>query len=286
MSKGTFKERVIWFLIFNVGLMITAAGIAIFKSPNHFAMGGASGMAVVLSAVAPKLNVGSAITIINAVLLLVGFMFLGRDFGISAIYASVAMSAYVSLFEWLFPLTAPLTDDTFLELVWAVMLPGVGSALAFNIGASTGGTDILAMILSKHTSLEVGKALLVTDIAVTLSTFFIFDAKTALYSILGLIFKTFLVDIVIDGINSKKFCTIISSKPEEVRDFILSRLKRGATILDAHGAFTDRPEKVIITVLSRRQAVILRGYIRRVDSHAFITMVSSSEIIGKGFKEI
>lgn len=286
MVKKTRKQWIVWFLILNAGLIATAAGISLFKSPNHFAMGGTSGMAVVMSALWPGLNVSGAMFIINAALIGVGFLFLGRGFGWGTIYASVALSVYVALFEMLIPLDAPLTDDALLEVIWAVILPAVGTGMVFNIGASTGGTDIVAMILAKHTSLEVGKALLIPDFLITACTFFIFDVKTALYSLTGLLMKTFLVDIVIDGINSRKYCTIISSHPEEVKEYILSKLGRGATITKAEGAFSGKAEVMITTVLSRRQAVYLRNFIRSIDADAFITMVNSSQIIGKGFREI
>ena len=280
------KEKILWFLILNLGLIFTAAGISIFKTPNHFAMGGTSGVAILLADLFPGLNVGGAMFIINFALIALGLIFLGRSFTGATIYASAALSAYVALFEQLIPLSAPLTGDTLLELVWAVILPAVGSALVFNIGASTGGTDIIAMILSKHSSLEIGKALLVSDFLITAATFWLFDVRTGLYCVLGLLLKTFLVDIVIDGINSRKYVTVISNEPEQIKTFILETLHRGATVSQAEGAFTHRSEQVITTVLTRRQAVLLRNYIRKIDSHAFITMVNSSEIIGKGFREI
>ena len=280
------KEKILWFLILNLGLIFTAAGIIIFKTPNHFAIGGTSGVAILLADLFPRLNVGGAMFLINLLLVVLGLVFLGRGFTGATIYASAALSAYVALFEQLVPLSAPLTDDTMLELIWAVILPAVGSALVFNIGASTGGTDIIAMILSKHSSLEIGKALLVSDFLITAATFWLFDVRTGLYCILGLLLKTFLVDIVIDGINSRKYVTVVSCKPDEIKSFILETLHRGATVSRAEGAFTHQPEQVITTALTRRQAVLLRNYIRKIDPHAFITMVNSSEIIGKGFREI
>lgn len=285
-KKQSFQAKLIWFLILNAGLIFTAAGISIFKTPNHFAMGGTSGLAIILADLFPRLDVGGAMMIINLVLVIFGFLFLGRSFGGATVYASAALSVYVALFEKLVPLAAPLTDDTMLELIWAVILPAVGSALVFNIGASTGGTDIVAMVLAKYSSMEIGKALLVSDFLITAATFWLFDARTGLYCVLGLLLKTFLVDIVIDGINSRKYVTVICVEPEQVKTFILEKLHRGATISQAEGAFTHRPEQVITTVLTRRQAVTLRNFIRGIDRHAFITMVNSSEIIGKGFREI
>ncbi len=286
MEKKNIRKKLIYFLILNSGLIFTAAGISLFKTPNHFALGGTSGLAIILAEIAPNLDVGGAMYIINGALLVLGFIFLGRNFAGSTIYASLALSTFVTLFEKIVPLDAPLTNDTLLELIWAVILPAVGSALVFNIGASTGGTDIIALILTKHTSLEIGKALLVSDFAITAATFWIFDIRTGLYCVLGLLAKTFLVDIVIDGINSRKDVTVISQESAKIEDFILHKLGRGATVTQAIGAFSQQEETVVETVLTRKQAVILRNYIRRVDKNAFITIVNSSEIIGKGFREI
>ncbi len=284
-DKST-KGKIIWFLILNAGLLCTAAGISIFKTPNHFAMGGTSGIAIILADLFENLNVSGAMLIINIFLLILGFVFLGKDFGLATAYASIALSAFVGVFEKLIPLSAPLTNDTLLELIWSVLLPAVGSAIVFNIGASTGGTDIIAMIVSKHSSLQIGKALLFSDVLITLSTFWLFDVRTGLYCVLGLLMKTFIVDMVIDGINIRKNITVISKEHEKIQRFIIERLNRSATISDAVGAYSHQKEVVVSTVLSRRQTVALRNYIRSVDKHAFITIVNSSEIIGKGFQDI
>ena len=135
--------RVKFFLLLNLGLILTALGIVVFKAPNHFALGGTSGISIIISTLNPGLPVGAIMWIVNAVLVVLGFIFLDRDSMGWTIFSSFALSAYVSLFEQLIPLSTPLTDDTLLELIFAVMLPGIGSAFVFNIGASTGGTDIL-----------------------------------------------------------------------------------------------------------------------------------------------
>lgn len=281
-----FKGKIIWFLLLNIGLIITAAGISLFKSPNNFAIGGTSGMAIILSHLFHSLNVSGAMAIINIFLLILGFIFLGRSFGLATAYASIALSAYTAMFEKLVPLSEPLTNSPLLELIWAIMLPAVGSGLLFNIGASTGGTDIIAMIVTKHSSLQVGKALLATDILITVATFWLFDVTTGLYCVLGLLGKTFMVDMVIDSINSRKYITVISKESEKIQSFIIEKLNRSATITEAEGAFSHQKEQVITTVLTRSQAVALRNYIRVIDKRAFITMVNSSEIIGKGFRDI
>ncbi|MBR0063414.1 MAG: YitT family protein, partial [Oscillospiraceae bacterium] len=192
-KKKTFKDHAIWFLLLNAGLIVTAAGISFFKTPNNFAMGGTSGLAIILASLFPQLNVGGSMFIINILLIILGYIFVGKSFAWATTYASLALSGFVSVFELIMPVDHPLTNDPLLELVWAVILPAVGSAIVFNIGASTGGTDIVAMILSKHTSLPIGKALLCADVLIVLATFWIYGIPTGLYCTLGLVTKTFLV---------------------------------------------------------------------------------------------
>lgn len=284
--RADWVKKIKFFAYLNAGLALTAVGVAVFKTPNHFAFGGTSGISILLAAVFPSLHVGTAMWIVNALLVVFGLGFLGRKVMGWTIYSSFAMSFYVSLCETLWPMTAPLTDDTFLEMCFAVLLPAVGSAVVFDIGASTGGTDIVAMVLSKYTSLEIGKALLCSDFVITLLAAWVFGPATGLYCILGLIAKAFVVDGVIDNINQHKVCTVISSQSEPVKAFILEKLHRSATVQKAVGAYTNQEEEVLMTVLNRREATRLRAYLRQVDPQAFITIVSSSEIIGKGFRSI
>ena len=239
-----------------------------------------------LSTLFPRWNVGFFMWIVNAALVLLGFLFLGvRSMGWT-IYSSFALSFYVSLCESIWPLTAPLTNDVFLELCYAVILPAVGSAIVFNIGASTGGTDILAMILHKYTSLEIGRALLVSDLAIVLAGAVLYGPATGLYCILGMILKTTVVDGAIESINLRKVCTVITSDPEPTRDFIVKELHRSATEERAKGTYSHEEKWVLMTVLTRSQAQHLRRFVRLKDPHAFITIVNSSEIIGKGFRSV
>lgn len=285
-SKSQIRDAVRFFLLLNAGLLVTAMGIAFFKTPNHFAFGGTSGVSIILSTLFPSLNVGGFMWIVNAVLVLLGFLFLGPKAMGWTIYSSFALSFYVSLCELVVPLSAPLTGDKFLELCFAVILPAIGSAIVFNIGASTGGTDILAMILHKYTSLEIGKALMVSDVGIVLIAAWLYGPATGLYCILGMILKCTVVDSAIESLNLRKVCTVISSCPDEVEEFIIGVLHRSATEQEAYGAYKHQTEKILMTVLTRREAALLRNFLRRKDPKAFITIVNSSEIIGKGFRSI
>lgn len=285
-TKKELVEDAKFFALLNAGLIATAMGIALFKTPNHFAFGGTSGLSIILSTLFPQWNVGFFMWVVNAALVLLGFAFLGvRSMGWT-IYSSFALSFFVSLCEAIWPLTAPLTSDVFLELCYAVILPAVGSAIVFNIGASTGGTDIVAMILHKYTSLEIGRALLVSDLAIVVVGAYLYGPATGLYCILGMVLKTTVVDSAIESINLRKVCTVVTVNPGPVRDFIVNELHRSATEERAEGAYTHEEKWVLMTVLTRSQAQHLRRFVRRNDPHAFITIVNSSEIVGKGFRSV
>ncbi len=280
------KKRITDFMLINFGLLLVSIGICLFKIPNHFATGGVSGLAIIASSLFHKIDVGPMMMIINIILLIIGYFFLGSDFGSKTVYSSFALSGLVWIIQKLIPLSHPLTDDMLLELIYSILFPAVGSAIVFNCNASTGGTDIVAKILSKYTKLNIGKTLMLTDFLIAIGAGAVFGIKIGLYSALGLILKAFMIDFVIEGLNISKQMVIISSKDLEIRKFIVKELHRGATIYKAEGAFTHKQENVISTIVSRRQAIKLRTYIRSIDSSAFITISNTSETIGKGFRSI
>ncbi len=285
-KKFMTPENLKWFGMLNLGLVISAAGIHFFKSPNKFAMGGTSGISIIASTILPHMDIGTFMFIINGILVVLGLIFLGRAVIGATMYSSFVLSFFIWLLERVYPMETPFTDDTMLELCFAVILPAVGSAILFNIGASSGGTDITAMILAKYTSLEIGKAMICSDLVIALFAGGLYGVRTGMYCVLGLLAKSFLVDGVTESINVRKIFTIVSPKQKEIIDFILNTLHRSATVHDAHGAFTGKGEEVITTVLTRREAVALRNFIRRTDPSAFITIVNSSETIGNGFRPI
>lgn len=272
------------FFLINLGLLLVAVGVHFFKVPNHFAIGGVSGLAIIFDSFLPQASVGQFMLAINTILLLVGWCLIGTDFTSKTVYSSFALSGFVWLLQHLFPMSRPFTPDMMLELCMAIIFPAVGTAIVFNQGASTGGTDIVAKILSNLTSIDIGKSLLLADCTITILAGVVFGIRIGMYSFLGLIIKAFLIDMVIESLNLKKQFVIISSQSEEIISFITNKLNRGATVHSAFGAFTHDEKQVITTVVSRTQAVILRNYIRAIDPVAFITITNTSEIIGKGFR--
>ena len=260
-----------------------SVGVYCFKFPNNFSMGGVSGLSILLGKVFPVLSASSYNTIINVLFLILGFIMLDKSFGFRTVYCSLLSAGLIQVFSWVWPLTKPLTDQLMLELFFAVILPALGAAILFNIDASSGGTDIAAMILKKYTGLDVGTALLVSDVAIAAAALFVFDATAGLCSLLGLALKSVLVDGAIESLNRRKAFFIITSDPEHVCDYVTHTLVRGATVWTAQGAYTHDVHHVVLTVLSRRQAVTLRRYLKQVDPHAFMIVANSSEIFGKGF---
>ena len=279
-KKGTIRD---WAMI-TAGILIMTAGIYFFKFPNHFSTGGVTGISIVLGHYIPTMTPATFVTVINVLLLLLGFAVFGKSFGLKTVYASMLMSAALELLEILVPLEAPLTRQPLVELMFAVGLPAVGSAILFNLGASSGGTDIVAMILRKYTSLNIGLALLCTDTIITVSACFAFGMETGLLSVLGLIIKGLFVDLVMDNLQVKKCFQIITDQPGPVEDYITREIHRGATQLHGEGVYTHEGKTVVMTVVSRHEAVLLRNFIRQNDPGAFMIITSSTEIIGNGFR--
>lgn len=271
------------FFLLTLGTFLVAAGVYFFKFPNSFNTGGVTGLAVILNAMFPGVSSSAFASVINLAFLALGFVALDRGFGARTVYCSILFSAMLSGLEWLFPMSAPLTDQKTLELFFAVILPSLGSAILFNMQSSTGGTDILAMILKRFSSLDIGNALLCVDVLIAASTLYFVGIEAGLYSVLGLVLKSVVVDSVIESLNRRKSFIAVTSRPEEVCDFITHTLRRSATCWQAEGAYTHEEKWVILTALSRSQAVALRLYLKSADAHAFILVTNSSEIFGKGF---
>lgn len=272
-------------LLMSLGAGLVAVGVYFFKFPNHFSMGGVSGLSILLGEVVktPWFTPATANTVINILFLILGFFLLDSGFGFRTVYCSLLYSGLVQLLERLAPMEKPLTDQLLLELFFAVLLPALGSAILFNINASTGGTDIAAMILKKFTGLDVGRALLCTDVLIAASALLVFDITSGLCALLGLALKSVLVDTVIESLNRRKAFFIVTSQPDIACDFITKDMGRGATVWDAQGAYTHQEHQVVLAVLSRAQGIQLRRHLKKHDPQAFIIIANSSEIFGKGF---
>lgn len=279
--KGKLKH----FLLLTGSILVMSIGTYFFKFSNNFTFGGITGLAVLIA----KTGVMSASDftfITNMVLLVIGFLVLGRKFAAKTAYCSILLSVTLSVLERVFPMSHPLTDQPMLELCFAIALPALGSAVLFNVGSSSGGTDILAMIITKYSSFDIGRALMITDILITVTGCFMFDIKTGLYSFLGLAIRSFMIDTFIESFNLAKYFNVVCDDPDPICDFIVNTLHRSATVCLAQGAFSGKDKHIIFTALNRPQAIKLRNYIKETQPEAFILISNTSEIIGKGFHSI
>ena len=297
--KKKIKNAVLYWILLNIGTLLVAVGVYFFKVPNNFATGGVSGISIIFSNLfskyAPTIITQANINMaVNVVLLIVGFIFLGKGCTFKTAYCSIVYSLENMLFELLLPFPkndagqlVPLTNQPLMELVYAMLLTGIGSAIIFNCRASSGGTDIIALILKKYTRLDTGKALLVTDFAIAFSTFFVTGSiQAGLFSILGLFSKAFIIDGVIESIGKSKYITIITAIPDEIGAYITETMKRDFTSYKAVGGYTGDAKTILITVCKRGEAARLKAKVKELDPHAFTIITDANEILGKGFRRV
>ena len=273
------------FFMFHMGIILLSVGVYVFKIPNGFTTGGVTGIGTILGNLTP-ISSSAWIWILNIALLILSFIFFGKGTGAKTVYCSMMYSALIYVFEFFIPLKTPLSDQPFLELIYAMLLTSIGSAMIFNANASSGGTDIVALILKKYFKMDVGKALLCVDFVVASSAFIVFDIETGLFSLLGLFAKAFIVDSVIESLNTCKYFVVITSKPKEISDYIIKELHHGVTSHIAVGEYTHSDRTMVHTVCKRIEAIRLREKIKALDPNAFIIITTSSEILGRGFRSV
>lgn len=279
------KSKLKNFSLLTISTLIMAVGIYFFKFTNNFTFGGITGIAVLVAKFLP-ISASDFSFVVNILLLIIGWIVLGKSFAEKTAYSTILLSVSLSLLERIYHMSHPLTNEPLLELIFAILLPALGSAILFNIGASSGGTDVIAMILKKYTSVDIGKGLMISDLIFTLAGFLVFNVKTGLYSLFGLIMRSALIDNFIESFNRSKYFHVVTSNATCICDFIQNDLQRGATIVNATGAFTGDDKYIILTVLSPSQAVKLRNFIKEHDPKAFLLVSNISEIIGKGFHSV
>lgn len=279
------KSKLKNFSLLTISTLIMDVGIYFFKFANNFTFGGITGIAVLVAKFLP-ISASDFSFVVNILLLIIGWIVLGKSFAEKTAYSTILLSVSLSLLERIYHMSHPLTNEPLLELIFAILLPALGSAILFNIGASSGGTDVIAMILKKYTSVDIGKGLMISDLIFTLAGFLVFNVKTGLYSLFGLIMRSALIDNFIESFNRSKYFHVVTSNATCICDFIQNDLQRGATIVNATGAFTGDDKYIILTVLSPSQAVKLRNFIKEHDPKAFLLVSNTSEIIGKGFHSV
>ncbi|MDO4663045.1 MAG: YitT family protein [Tissierellia bacterium] len=278
--KPMSKQKQIFLISFAAILMAHSSHY--FKYANNFVIGGVEGLSIILSRYIP--TTPAIITfVINIILLVIAFFVIGRKFTLRTGYVAILNSITAIALDKIAPLATTLTQNKLLELIFAVILSALGSAILFYLSASSGGTDIVAMILKKYTNMDIGKSLLAVDSTLTIISFSIFGIEIGLLSCLGLIMKGIFLDLIIESFNTAKFFIIISSKQEELGSFIKHNLNRSATMLDGKGLYKGRELTIFLCVTNKYEAVLFRNFIKKADPNCFITEIKTSSIIGKGF---
>lgn len=274
------------FIIINLGLFIMAVGLYLFLVPANLAVGGVTGLAMVIQTVIPSVNLGLLMAVFNVILLTIAFIFIGKEFGGYTIYCSVALSFFIGIFEVLIPLEQAITNDLLLNLIFGIAIQGVGMSLVFYENASTGGTDIVAKILNKFFGMRIGFALFLSDSIITLLAGMAFGIELGLYAFLGILFNGLVIDKVIAGFDTRVHALIISDGIEEISEYIKRDLDRGFTYLSAVGGYSKKEKQVLSVVLSKREYLALRKYINENRQDAFLIVDFVHEVIGNGFNKL
>ena len=256
---------------------IIAAAVYFFLVPSHASVSSISGLGIVLANFVP-LPLSAITMILNVVLLVIGFLTCGREFGAKTVYTSILLPAFIGLFERLFPDIGSLTDSQELDVLCYILVVSVGLSILFNRNASSGGLDIVAKIMNKYLHMDLGKAMSLSGICVALSAALVYDKKTVVLSVLGTYFNGLVLDHFIFDNNIKRRVCIITGKEEELRRFIIEDLHSGATVYESYGAYNMQKRREIITIVDKAEYQKLMSYMNREDPQAFITVYTVSDI--------
>ena len=259
---------------------IVAVAVFFFMMPNNLAIASIAGLAVVLQKFIP-LSVATISLIFNVGLLIIGFIFVGREFGGKTVYTSVILPIFVGIFEKLFPKYNGLTGEPFLDMICYIFIVSIGLSLLFNHNASYGGLDIIVKILNKYLHIDKGKAMSIAGMLVSLSAIFAYDTKTVVLSVLGTYLNGIILDYFLFGTNIKKKVCILSRKNEEIKKYILKNMHSGATLYKVIGAYNNEEHEEVVAIVNKREYGVLMQFIRRTDPDAFVTVSTINEVMYK-----
>ena len=272
-TKNINVKAAIDFVIITLGALISAVAIYFFMLPSHIAIGSGTALAMVLSNFIP-LPVSVLSLGINIILLIIGFILIGPEFGAKTVYTAIMVPVFIGVFETVLPDFRSLTDDPLLDMICYILVVGVGMAILFSKNASSGGLDIVAKIMNKYLKMDLGQAMSLSGIVVAMSSAFIYDSKTVVLSIVGTYFGGMIVDHFIFGFELKRRVCIISARHDEFVRFILNDLHSGATVYESYGAYDNTPRKEIVTVVDKNEYRRLSDFIKKTDPKAFVTVIA------------
>ena len=277
MDKKRFIKE---YSLITVGIFIIAVAVYFFMIPSNVIVGSLSGLVIVLGNFIP-LPISVMTFILNAVLLVMGFVVVGKEFGAKTIYTSILFPIFLFMFEHIVPNNKSLTDDILLDTITYILVVSVGLAMLFNANASSGGLDIVAKVLSKFTHIEIGKAMTITGMCVAVSSILVYDTKVVVLSILGTYANGIVIDNFIGGFNRRKRVCILTDRYEEVLEFIGNTLHRGVTLYTATGGYDKKVRTEIQTILTQHEYGKLLEHMHEEDMKAFVTVSTVNEVIGE-----
>lgn len=266
--------------IITLGIFIISMAVYFFMIPSNVIVGSLSGLVIVLANFVP-LPISVMTFILNAVLLVIGFIFIGKEFGAKTVYTSIMLPVFLFIFEKIVPNNKSLTGDILIDTICYILVVSVGLAMLFNANASSGGLDIVAKIVNKYLHVEIGKAMTITGMCVAISSIFIYGTKEVILSILATYVNGIVIDNFIGGFNRRKRVCILSDHYEVVQKFITEELKRGVTLYTAMGGYNKTERIEIVTILTQNEYGKLLEYLHTVDMRAFVTVSTVNEVIGE-----
>lgn len=278
--KEKFKETI----FIAIGSFIVAFGVYYFMVPQNLASGGISGLSIVLNHYLP-IPISLTNFILNTILLILGFIFLGKEFGGKTIMSVFFLSFFMYLMEYFYPANKPVTEEILLNLICGIVISAMGLSIVFNQNASTGGTDILAKLFNKYFNLDMGKGLMAADIIVVILAFFTYGIQTGIVGAFGWFLNGVVVNYFIDGFSVKNEVVIITKHPEIVKEYIFEKLDRGLTVYKAEGGYTNERKDIIVTILEKKEYFILKNELKKIDPDSFVTVRTIQEVYGFGFNK-
>ena len=271
------KKAIKEYTLITLGTVVSAATVYFFMIPSKAVIGSVSALAMVLANFIP-LPISAISLILNVVLLLLGFLLIGAEFGVKTVYTTVLLPLSLGVFEWLFPNFQSLTNDPLLDMVCHLLIISMAVALLFSCNASSGGLDIVAKILNKYLHIGLGTAVTASGMLVALSSVFFYDTKTVVLSVLGTYFSGIILDKFIFGLNINRRVCIISKEIDTIVDFLLNELHSGATLYDGIGAYNNMVRKEVVTIVDKSEYRKLMDFVRKIDPNAFVTVYSVNEV--------
>ncbi len=274
------KNLVYEYALISFATFVIAAAVYFFLIPSKVVIGSISGLAIVIAELVP-LSISMITMILNVILLVIGFLLLGKEFGMKTVYTSLLMPIFIAVFEQFIPLNGSLTGSSIYDIAADILLVAFGQAILFNVNASSGGIDILAKILNKYCHIEIGKAVSAAGIVTAMTSILVYDIGTLIISILGTLANGQAVDYFTSGLNRKKKISIISDNYEKIEDYILHTMHRGVTRYQVIGSYNNETKVELVTIMDTNEYKKLLVFLHQYPEKVFVTVSNVSEILGE-----